>query len=768
MFSSLFSSSQASIKSPFEVDTPDIPTIDTARFRRGIDNVRIDVSFGETLARTLRRLLIDTTEMIIKRHEGRAHWHQPPQPEGRLLVKFQDSYAYTMERAIYQARDAKNPQVIWLARLAIMSQVFQQVDQYLEQIVTDLKKQTLRSSKGQTDANKVTAMQEKSIWYSRNRNRLHDYFLSAIFRQIHTVEMGKINKLSIAILGVSHLNFINILYKNPILMATKADDEWLMAQSYMPIPYDLSTNKQKSIADLNQLLDDMFSLIEVAKAPEFHLSEADLPYDSKTFFPGVEQHGLSIGWQDIASNIPNMFSPKTKEQMSSSNAQLKTREAKKEAKIEQKNRFVCQKLLHNTLKNENLLPAIAASTRVMAGFQAASNELELQRVHEYYLGGSSQQAVKKRVIDKSKASNMNPETLFAALDKVAFPYKDDESLSLHFLMTFVRYRHDLKIALMIKKHLLRIHLLKSDADLRLSEANGVLHYFSSDESEQEKNDGDIIGHVIIKADVRGSIGITQSLHDKDLNPATHFSRTFFDPITNLLPHYGAEKVFVEGDAIILSLMEYSNDEQSMVVSRACGLSSEIIKVVEANNEENRKNNLPVLELGIGVVYQTKAPTFLFDGDHKITISAAIGRSDRLSSCSKVVRPVLEKAADHDAMRHVDSFAISEDGQSKNDKGETHLRYNVNGIELDMPAFIRMSGEIKLKPFDTRLPDSKFVERYYIGHYKNSQGVLSFVAVRQGRTRLWSPDLKQRKVVAKQYYFEVIADQKRLGLLKNLL
>jgi hypothetical protein len=64
------------------LQSPVLPTIDTSGFRRGIDNVRIDVAFGETLTRTLRQLVDETVTMVMNEHEGKKHWIQPPSHKG--------------------------------------------------------------------------------------------------------------------------------------------------------------------------------------------------------------------------------------------------------------------------------------------------------------------------------------------------------------------------------------------------------------------------------------------------------------------------------------------------------------------------------------------------------------------------------------------------------------------------------------------------------------------------------------------------------------
>ncbi|MEQ9023334.1 MAG: hypothetical protein RLN82_11345, partial [Pseudomonadales bacterium] len=66
---------------------------------------------------------------------------------------------------------------------------------------------------------------------------------------------------------------------------------------------------------------------------------------------------------------------------------------------------------------------------------------------------------------------------------------------------------------------------------------------------------------------------TDELQAKGLNPASYFSMRFFNPINKILDTYGATKVFIEGDALILSFLEYeSSPQQWFSVARACGYS----------------------------------------------------------------------------------------------------------------------------------------------------------------------------------------------------
>src|SRR3979411_2097496 len=106
-----------------------------------------------------------------------------------------------------------------------------------------------------------------------------------------------------------------------------------------------------------------------------------------------------------------------------------------------------------------------------------------------------------------------------------------------------------------------------------------------------------------------------------MNAASYFSLNFYNPVNKLLAKYGAQKVFLEGDAIILAIPEREG-QPGLAVSRACVLAREIIEIVRGYNELMQRSAMPGLELGIGITVQESAPLYLRDGEPQIRISDA--------------------------------------------------------------------------------------------------------------------------------------------------
>jgi hypothetical protein len=308
-----------------------------------------------------------------------------------------------------------------------------------------------------------------------------------------------------------------------------------------------------------------------------------------------------------------------------------------------------------------------------------------------------------------------------------------------------------------------IKILQRDETIELSRSNRSLQEFTHGaQDEAEKNQ--IRNHVIVKADVRGSTAITTELVDKQLNPATHFSLNFFQPINKLLDSFGASKVFIEGDAIILSIMEYeSAPYQWLCVSHACGLAKKILQVVDKQNVQNRKHGLPELELGLGISFNDGSPAFLYDGDKQIMISPAINRADRLSACNAVLRGT---SLGDEVKRGVEVVLPVDKGLITNARSDELLGYNVNGIELDMPAFFKLKSELALLRLGGNIPGYSAQSVFYAGRYPDRTGKMDWLVIREAPVRMWIGNSINTEEEWGRRFYEVITDADVIAQLKD--
>jgi hypothetical protein len=285
-----------------------------------------------------------------------------------------------------------------------------------------------------------------------------------------------------------------------------------------------------------------------------------------------------------------------------------------------------------------------------------------------------------------------------------------------------------------------VNLVADPKTRELSALNGMLYEFLPPE-DQKPAEERILGHVILKADVRDSSRLTRSLMEKGMNAASYFSLNFYDPVNKLLAKFGATKVFLEGDAIILALLE-REAEVNLAVSRACVLAWEMVSLLHGYNELLRRSGLPSMEVGLGIAYQDSPPLYLMDGEHRIMISDAINLSDRLSSCAKRVRKRLAEEAgvfqvytlqlsNKDALAGAPTESLAAE--------ELRLNYNVGGICLSEPAFLRLRHEITLTGWrpDRNTPGfgGPWVDpegEFFLGTVPVAPGSFRRIAIRKGR------------------------------------
>jgi len=337
------------------------------------------------------------------------------------------------------------------------------------------------------------------------------------------------------------------------------------------------------------------------------------------------------------------------------------------------------------------------------------------------------------------------------------------TLGLQFAEDLMRLRRDRRNYQQVAAWTERINLVHSERARELSRANKSLYEFLHPDESRPAEDP-VINHVVIKADVRSSTGITKDLLARGLNPASHFSMNFHEPVKRMLERYGAAKVFIEGDAIILAIYETESTRATQrAVARACVLAREILAVTAAYNARAKAGDLPPLELGVGVAFQDSAPSLWMDADSRIMISRALNLSDRLSSCAKMARRLFQINPGPFSVYLLQT--LMEDVAA--DEGEELLvRYNLNGIELNEEGFQKLSSEISLSPMAGNFPFPWGKERVqlYFGEVPLGES-LEPIILRKGFVRQLLPGGKIGGQGARAYY-EVCTDAKLLELARK--
>jgi hypothetical protein len=420
------------------------------------------------------------------------------------------------------------------------------------------------------------------------------------------------------------------------------------------------------------------------------------------------------------------------------------------------------------LQREGVLAQVVASYEAVPLLAEYAPRVNPQQIKNALMFREEAERVEK-IIGESRLDSAR---LFAAIGRVASCRGSERSrFAARLLQDLFRFHRDLRGLETLSAGFDCINLVNDPKVRELSTLNGMLYEFLPPEDQKPAEDR-VIHHVILKADVRDSSRLTKSLMEKGMNAASYFSLNFYDPVNKLLAKYGATKVFLEGDAIIVTLLERSG-EAMLSVGRTCVLAWEIVNLLREYNELLQTSGLPGLEVGLGIAYQDSPPLYLMDGEHRIMISDAINDSDRLSSCNKQVR---KKIAPDAGIFQVFSVVVG-GGTDQNDDAssdpamqtqtqteEMRLNYNVGGICLSESAFNKLQQEISLTTWAANGVEAGFSGlwldeqcEFFVGTVPIANGAFRKIVIR--KNRIAQVDVRDLSILrwTDRYYYEVCAN-----------
>ena len=526
-----------------------------------------------------------------------------------------------------------------------------------------------------------------------------------LFLTLRTVEKETLSHLRRSLFGGADLGTYD-LFTNRLMFTEDGRDDVLNAEHYVMI------GKFERDPDRYQ------ALLEIAT--EFLLA-LDLPMDG-------EASQVIDGWLNDPDNAERLVGAGAPD------------ETTKAGEIQKALLVAWLNLLERYEVMEHVVASYEAVT-LLGDYPQFINPHQLKNA---LISKTERERVEKLLLEHGKLS---AERLNAARKRVqACRGSDRLKYAGRFLRDFIFYHRDYRRLEALNSAMDLVNVIGNEKLRELSTINNTLYELLLPE-EQKPVEDRITHHVILKADLRDSTTVTQNLVHRGLNPASHFSLNFFEPVNKLLAKYGATKVFIEGDAIILGIFGREHDEGS-TVARTCALGREIIEVVRGYNQKLLTEGLPTLELGIGICCEEGAPLYLVDGDSRIMISRALNDSDRLSSCNRLTRKLLVAPG----MFNVYAFATEEDGRGQ----ELQLRYNIGGIHLSTSAFKKLQREISLEERHLELPMLAEPElvTLHVGLVPLTSGLFHKIIVRESLVPCVDPHTLAFRTWTDSHYYEV--------------
>ncbi len=747
----------AQIKAPRNI------SLDFEAIEKGIDNYHSDIEISASFTLRVKEAVEQNFKLLVA---GKAIMSG----NSEIMHELRDAYTDMMKVTFHRTKTDLTPDQVNLLQFGIVKFIIEEVrdaiDKYAQQLEETVGQQQYSGSRS------LLATQEKVTWFRKHSNEFYFRLMRLFLRQLQREENNHLKALREQILPAFPESPI-VLF-NPLLYSRSPREPLLLLDYYAVWPgngaeFDqLNTNIEEGIT--RHLPKEPF--LQLKERDKLEASQAEV-YDE---FGGLfavqpmlgpaedqkEKLNESFSWMEHPGNIRLLFDEKIHEKHldQQGGGFFSGSGLKSDLKKLQKTCQDLKKCLGDTKALRLTLASYVLREKLA---RQDLDQLDVEEVLALVSGNDS-----RKVQDAIDMSGDGASAMVAKLEECRKEFdqqfrENPDELFLRFLTDYCRYRMHLKYYRLAHRVFNRISVITEPEKIQLAKAGGHLYQLlSGDEVKDVGSDEapEIVHHAILKADVRGSTTVTTELLKQGLNPASYFSLRFFNPITERLKTYGAVKVFIEGDAVILGVYEYQNaPDEWFSVSRACGIAKEMLDIVSSKNAHSRQTGLPMLEIGIGICYSDDKPLFLFDENRPIMISGAIGDADRMSSCSWQLR------GQHDPGNfHVGAFLLEDGDSHKGEKGQHVLRYNVNGIVIDDAAFEKLQAEVHFRRLKAKSGDGE--EVFFVGQYPDVMGKQRDLIVREGRVGVWK-DQTAHESDTGQHYYEVLPNSKFVGQIAEL-
>lgn len=728
------------------------------RLSKGIDNYHIDIKLSKRFSSDIKKLVgLLVPQIAVPKPK---HWDN-----SSLFEKLRESYLDVMTVLIHRVKTDLREDEICFLQFATIKHILQFVRSQLDDEIAGVASRLSDArNKGSSES---LAGDQRLFWLKKNYDSILYDVNKQIFNQLQRVEERQLAVIRDQFLGQGYRFCVEVML-NPLLYTSELSALPLLLNEYSMWSWN---GEDAGFIELNNKVEKLLNrrLKQIVVSP---LKSADDPlvvateihdelgglFLTQPFLGPARDTKTKISeefnWFDLPENIDLLFNvQRNTDQLSENRKEMGFKNWwRKRGEINRLKRTL--KAFSRLLRSNKVLPQVLASHYMRRSLNPLIMELvDLKIVCQFLSGYINATKLQDSISGGKKLNSEQLKSLESLKHKIDEQIsKADLVDSLKLLADFSRFRLHLKYYRFAHRAFNRLSLLTAEDEIKLSKTAGTLFVMPTS-SEIEEDDERICHHTILKADVRGSTTVTDQLQEKGLNPASYFSMRFFNPINKILGTYGANKVFIEGDAIILSFLEYEHTPQQWFsVARACGYAKDMLKITGSNNRYSTQMGLPLLELGVGICYADEAPRYLYDEDHPIMISGAIGLADRMSGCSWNLRATIEKG-----LFNVDVLRIAEGETSKGEKGQHFVRYNVNGINIDELAFNKLKQEIPLKSFRMKLNAKEYL--FHIGQYPDSNGRKKDLVIREGKVGIWRNSQIEEDLDSDASYYEVVVNRK---------
>lgn len=744
-----------------EFPQPKFPRLRLDTFPSGVDKIHIDVALGKALTRATALYAAALTREV-----AQQIWNQPVSNASEVLAEsFRDLLREQARTVVKAARGEAAIERVQLFQLAIWKLSLGSVDEALAALRSELEDARARETNSRS-----LQYHQQSATLARYAEHIRYRAALQLLRQAMRVEHGGLRNLRQSVLGLAWPVAEEML-ENPMLALDGIGGVRDFVCHYPAMLHDLDSARSVA-ACLFEALGD--GVAAAAEPPPRRSSEEraesvrerrthrqsrgllDTERWARCLLSQPELEGESTSWLDQPDNVVNLLGGDGADW---------PRVGLAGNRIEPLQRDLNRRF-QACLRQSGLWQRLEASYVLSEIYPTLGMKDARPLVLSYLVGEFGRRELIRRLTAQGDIGE--PAALARRIDVarkayLASPRAGRAQLTARLAGDYLRLRRDLKLAVRLFGAMDGIRLLQDEADLMMSRRGGGLQLFCNEGVEGEQGRG-VIGHVILKVEIRGSTALTNELHRRNLNPAAYFSRHFFDPIERVRQRFDAHKMSVDGDAMLLTIAEHDSEgAEHLAVARACCLAVALLGLVESMNAESERLGLRRLELGLGIAYADEAPTYLYDQSRRVVVSPAIRPARRMASCHLLLR---ESCSLPDGQGVCVATPVS--GQLDDEQEDTLVRYNINGIELSAAAFARLNVELSLRKLRVRERKGRRPTRLYLGRCPDLDGDLHWLLIREQAVKLWMGRQLLEAEDEGRTYYEVVADERLLARVRQML
>lgn len=475
----------------------------------GVDNIHLDVHISPQVQNTVKQ----TTSLLMIEHSRTEHFFEDYRKESCENEKNMLRRLCTaiLLEGINRAKSNSEVQIDFLGQASVAKMFLEEIKNQYGKLITNIEDliRTYELSQNH-DPVECFKMKEKLTEVRHNQKRILLHVGEALFQVMNDVQVNGLRNIR-----ESNFHPEDILpdsfFLNPVLHTDNPVDDFFLVEAYVLLGQ--RSEDPDTYQSLKSIIYDLLNKTDLGDQ-----SANDRDWVDKEKQEGVsDAEGNALDpWIMGIDNIDMMFNYfDAQEQCKRYKEDKESRNVLLELESRMKIQEALLDLFYRKFKKSRLIKRVVAAYEMKPVYGDYCPPMRPRQVREFLVEPKSRKPIVRQLKGR-KSFSLLP--LYQTIRQIrSSSVRKKKEYLLGFLKHFARYHRDLNNFRILKSAMDAISLVKDEKILILSRENRSLHEFLLPD-ERVKEDKPIINHVIIKADIRGSMDITYMMRARGSTP----------------------------------------------------------------------------------------------------------------------------------------------------------------------------------------------------------------------------------------------------------